>query len=250
MAAACVLTHILPALIGLPCVLAVLLIIEIIRLIRKNVLWNKKFFENALVCCLAVIIATGAVFGGMKAGGALKLYDEDVIFTETFVRLSTSYHNRRNTELTIYEDYRHIGSLALKQELDEKRFFGVGQECLSGFYGSIQGFRTDRLYNDYLDFILQRGIITFVSYCLFLLYALWNGIKAVAAFYKKRQPFYGAAALAGLIGYLVTMFWNTSSNSSTYYMYLCIGMLIIYGQKKELSSKEKKQEAKAKKASK
>ena len=250
MAAASVLTHIKAGLVGIPCVLAVLLVIEIIRLARKNVLWVKKPLENALICCLITIAVTAVTFVGLKIGGGLKLYDEEVVFTETFVRLSSSFHNRAETDTDIYVDYRNVGKTAFRYELDEKMYFGIGQDTLDSFFGNIQGFRTDRLYNDYLDFILQRGPIVFASYCVFLLYALWNGIKAVIAFYKKQQPFYGAAALAGLIGYLVVMFWNTSGNTLTYYMYLCIGMLIMYGQKKELSPKEKKQEAKAKKASK
>ena len=250
MASASVLTHVFPGLVGIPAVLAVLLVIEVIRLARKNVLWNKKMLENALACCVITIIVTAAVFIGFKIGGGLKLYDEDVIFTETFTRLSSSYHNRSNTDIGIYEDYRKTGLSALRYELDEKMYFGSGQDCLDSFFGAVQGFRTDRVYNDYLDFILQRGIPTFVTYCIFLLYALFNGIKSVLAFYKKQQPFYGAAALAGLVGYLVIMFWNTSGNSYTYFAYLCIGMMIMYGQKKALSPKEKKQAAREKKAKK
>ena len=250
MAIASVLTHVLAGLVGIPVVLAVLLVIEVIRLARKNVLWNKKALENALVCCIITIAVTAAAFIGLKIGGGLKLYDERVIFTDTFTRLSSSYQNRLNTELDIYADYRKVGASAVRYELDEKKYFGMGQDNLDSFFGAVQGFRTDRLYNDYLDFILQRGIPAFVTYCIFLIYALFNGIKSVAAFYKKQQPFYGAAALAGLVGYLVIMFWNTSGNSYTYFAYLCIGMMIMYGQKKALSPKEKKQAARDKKAKK
>lgn len=250
MAVASVLTHITAGLVGIPCVLAVLLVIEIIRLIRKNVLWIKKPLENALVCCLMTIAVTAVAFIGLKIGGGLKLYDEDVIFTETFVRVSSSYHNRANTDLNIYKDYRSVGKSVIQYELDNGYYFGVGQDAADMLYGTIQGFRTDRLFNDYLDFIVQRGPFTFASYCIFLLYALWNGVKSVLAFYKKKQPFYGAAALAGLIGYLVVMFWNTSGNTYTYFMYLCIGMLVMYGQKEQTLDKKKKKDAKEKPADK
>ena len=250
MAVASGLTHIVSGVVGIPCVLGVLLIIEIIRLIRKNVLWNKKPLENALVCCIITIAVTACAFVGLKIGGGLKFYDEEVIFTESFVRLSSSYHNRANTDVEIYADYRSVGSSAFTNELDNSKFFGVGQDYLSSFFGVIQGFRTDRLYNDYLDTLLQRGIIPFISYCIFLLFALYSGIKATLAFFKKQQPFYGAAALAGFIAYLASMFWNTSGCTSTYYMYLCVGMMVIYGEKKVLSPKEKKQAEREKAAKK
>ena len=250
MAVASILTHILSGYIGIPCVLGVLLVIEIIRIARKNVLWSKRLFENALVGCILAIAVTVSAFVGLKIGGELKLYDEDVIFTETFVRLSTSYHNRAISDLTMYDDLRHKGVSAINFELDHGKVFGVGQDCTDVLFGDVTGLRTDRIYNDYLDFIIQRGIITFVTYCIFLLYALYNGVKATIAFYEKKQPFYGAAAFAGTIGYLVVMFWNTSSNTSTYYLYLCIGMMIMYGQKKALSPKEKKQAARKKAAAK
>ena len=248
MAVASGLTHMIPGLVGIPCVLGVLLAIEIIRLVRKNVLWNQKALDNALTCCVITIAVTAAAFLGLKFGGQLKQYDEDIIFTETFTRLSTSYHSRSDTSVDIYEDYRHIGTVALRYELDQGMYFGVGQDNLDCFYGAIQGFRTDRLYNDYLDIILQRGIVTFVFYCVFLVYALICGLRATVAFYKKQQPFYGAAALAGFIAYLAVMFWNTGSCTSTYFMYLCVGMMVMYGSKKALSPKEKKQEAREKAA--
>ncbi|WP_028510856.1 hypothetical protein [Ruminococcus sp. NK3A76] len=248
MAAASILTHILPGLIGIPCVLGVLLVIEIIRLARKNVLWSKKALENSIVWCVIAIAISGAVFLGFKLGGGIELRDEDVIFTETFTRLSTSYHVRSNTDMNIYADYRNVGSAAVTYELDQKKYFGLGQDNLDTMYGVVTGFRNDRTYNDYLDMILQRGVITFATYCLFLLYALYNGVKATVAFYKKQQPFYGAAALAGMIGYLVVMFWNTSGPTLTYYLYLCIGMAVMYGEQKALSPKEKKQAARQKAA--
>ena len=248
MAAASILTHVMPGLVGIPCVLAVLLVTEIIRLKRKNVLWNKKVLDNALTCCVILIAAVGVVFAGLKIGGGLKLYDEEVIFTDSFARLSTSYYNRLNTDVGVYKDFRHIGSLAVTYELDEKMFLGAGQDCISYMFGAVQGLRTDRLYNDYIDFILQRGIIAFASYCVFLIYIIYRGIKAVAAFYKKDQPFYGVAALAGLIGFLVTMFWNTSGNTHTYFLYLCAGMMIMYSTKKPVKKAKKKENSKAEKA--
>lgn len=245
MAVASVLTHVMAGLVGIPAVLAVLLITEIARLASKHVLYSGKPFENAIVCCIVTIAVAGAAFGGLKAGGLLELHDEDVLFTDTFSRLSTSFHNRNDTSKPIYEDLRYQAGVKIRLEIDNNYYFGVGQDNLSVLLDN--NFRTDRVYNDYYDFILQRGIITFVSYILFLAYAVWCGIKAVIAFFKKEQPYYGAAALAGLVGYLVSMFWNTSSHSSTYFMYLCIGMLIMYAEKKQLSPKAKKQVEKNKK---
>ena len=243
MAAANILTHVFAGLVGIPAVLAVLLTVEIVRLATKHVLYKGKALENAVTSCIIVTVVTVLTFAGLKIGGLTKLHDEKVLFTDTFVRLSTSFHDRTNTD-PIYEDLRHQGISKIQAELDNGDLFGVGQDCTDSLLDN--NFRTDRVYNDYLDFILQRGIITFVSYCLFLLYALWCGIKAAAAFIRKEQPYYAAAALAGLVGYLVNMFWNTSSHSSTQYMYLCIGMLILYAEKKELSPKAKRQKEKYK----
>ncbi|MBR1664487.1 MAG: hypothetical protein IJ696_09190 [Ruminococcus sp.] len=240
MTAASVLTHVFPAVIGIPCVMAVLLIVEIARLASHNVLFSDKLLENSIIRCFITILVSGAVFFGMKAGGMMNFYDENVIFTDTFYRLSTSYDSRAiSDEDNIYVDFASIGKANITYELDNKMPFGAGQDNLNQLYGNGTNLRTDRVYNNYIDFILERGIPTFIAYVIFLIYVLWCGIRATGAFFRKKQPYFGAAAFAGMVGYLVSMIWNISSNSSTYFLYICIGMVIMYGQKITLSKKEK-----------
>ncbi|MBR1751987.1 MAG: hypothetical protein IJ740_14155 [Ruminococcus sp.] len=240
MTAASILTHVFPAMVGIPCVLAVLLIVEIARLASKNVLYSGSALENSIVWCLISVFVAGAVFIGFKLADGINFYDEEAIFTDTFSRLSTSYDSRAvSDEDDIYKDFAKIGRANITYELDSKMLFGVGQDDMQALFGNGTNIRTDRLYNNYIDFILERGIPTFAAYILFLLYALFCGIRATIAFFKKKQPYFGAAALAGMVGYLVSMIWNISSNSSTYFLYICIGMVAMYGQKIVLTKKEK-----------
>ena len=95
------------------------------------------------------------------------------------------------------------------------------------------GATIDRTYNEYIDTLMQRGIITGALYVLFLLVTLVKAVKAAIGSIRGENNWAGAAVMAAVFAYSVQAFFNISTLESSPFFFICAGLVWSYGAVKK-----------------
>ena len=206
----------------------------VVLLISAAVKAGAKKQKLPLVFALGIVIALSAGTAGVVVSGAVESKDEQVMYTDSFYRLSTGLP-RENKDKWIYPYMWNDGAYVLEQNI----ITGVGPDNWSEMYAC--GCTSDRCYNEYLDVGMQRGIICMVLYIGFLLLTLAKLFRAVAMHFRNEEEtnWVAIGLLSSLIGYLVQAFFNSGSNYSSPYFWMFCGLAWSYFAAKKLKSKAK-----------
>ena len=227
MVSASILSQVVAGLVGAGCAVIFILCTAVIKAFCKNS-EGKAVAVRAAAFTVCVGIIAGVLFGT----GAAKLYDEQTIYTDGYVRLSISYATRNgayegtqgaeNSDQWIYPYLWDDGMYVTEQNL----LFGTGQDN----WGTMieAGSTTDRCYNEYIDCAQQRGIFCVALYTIFVLVSLVKMIKLVIEFAKGKVSWLAPAFSAGAFAYLCQAFFNISSPTGSPYLYLALGIVWSY----------------------
>ena len=237
MAAAACLTDIYS---GVLCLIAGAVFVTVFAVIKAA-----KGSKGALAV-LVPVACSGIIAGALFGTGTAKFRDENIIFTDSFVVRSIGHYTRYDyyagiTDMTT--DTRGIYDYLFgdaEYAVSQKPVFGVGPDNAS-YHISQYSLSLDRMYNEYMDTAVQKGVVTLALYGIFLLVTLIKGFRLLAAFIKGEGDWVSAAALAGVFAYMVQGWFNTTWFSATYLFFIAAGLCWDVSVK---SDKEKKKSAK------
>ncbi len=220
--------------VGIATVLLVLLVTEIIRIAKKKSPARSKLFEKAIVRCLVLVIACGAVFGAMFAIDRVDYYDDHIIYNDATARIGASNPtDEANGAMTSYglEVYPRMWKEGIKL-IKPMWVFGYGPDCIGMiYYGNTElynidlGFTADRSFNEYLDFALACGIPALLVFLALLFLTLTKGTRMVGSFFKKEDSWTSVAVLTAVIGYAVQANMNISIITVTPLFFILAGIL-------------------------
>ena len=223
MMGAAIVTQTFPALIGIGCVLVVSFVIAAADKTGEGD--KRTANKGAIVTSLLAIVTCGAIAAGVVLTDNFRLRDEHIMFTDSYERLGIAPYQHTPHEEDIYSTLRYEGWLKLEEHLP----FGVGQDNWVTMYANGEGMETDRTYNEYLDIALARGIVGIVIYLAALVATL---IKALRMLSGARSGKYGKApaygAFTAFVAVLVQAFFNISSNVSTPFFMITMGLIWSY----------------------
>ena len=177
----------------------------------------------AVVAALVIVCVAAAAAVGCAAvlytTGAAQLKDEQVMYTETNHRLSVG-NPREEKSQWIYEYMWSDGAYVIQQH----PVVGVGPDNWSEMFELK--LTADRVYNQYLDVGMQRGVICLGLYGLFLIVTVVKLGKAVKKHFKDEEnvSWVAAGLMAAVIAYMIQAFFNSGNNYSTPYFMLITGM--------------------------
>lgn len=224
-------TSTVTAVVGVSAAAVIALAVAVAKSDKEHKNWAK-----GLVCvALAGVTAVGAF-----VIGDTKFKDENIIFTDSVSRLSITssnfmeYHAKTVAGQTDDNIYSLLQNDALNV-VKNKPILGVGPDN----WGELQanGIYLDRCYNEFLDLAAQRGLIITGLTILFMIITLVKGIKAVAAYKNGEESWLITGALIAFIAYIAQAFFNISSNTSSPYFWLAMGLIWSFGKiKKEESN--------------
>ena len=168
------------------------------------------------LCAAAAAVGCAAV---LYTTGAAQLKDEQVMYTETNHRLSVG-NPREEKSQWIYEYMWSDGAYVIQQH----PVVGVGPDNWSEMFELK--LTADRVYNQYLDVGMQRGVICLGLYGLFLIVTVVKLGKAVKKHFKDEEnvSWVAAGLMAAVIAYMIQAFFNSGNNYSTPYFMLITGM--------------------------
>lgn len=229
--AAAVLTKTIVGMIGIGAATLVLLIVAVVASAKTK---QKK----PLIIAVCTALAAGVCVASLVLTEAAEFKDEEVIYTDTFYRLSTGYPREDDEGLWIYPYLWNDGAYLIESH----PITGVGPDNWSVMYE--EGLcTTDRSFNEYIDVAMQRGVICLALYIVFLLITIKKLICAAANHFKDDQTtcWVALGLLCAIMGYIVQAFFNSASNFSSPYFFIIAGIAWSYfagktGEKK----KEKK----------
>ena len=208
---------------GVLCIAAAALFVTVFAIVKAA-----KGSKGALAVLIPVAcsgIAAGALFGT----GASKFMDEAVIFTDSYVVRSTSLDQR----------YDYIMGLTDKDTDDRNIYnylFGDGENIIAAnpvlgvgpdvciYCTNDYKLSTDRMYNEYIDFMAQKGILNMALFGAFLLITVIKGFKLLAGFVGGKGDWVSAAALAAVLAFMVQAWFNTSWFSASYLFFIAAGL--------------------------
>ena len=122
--------------------------------------------------------------------GAAEFKDEEIVYTDTFYRLSTGYPRENDEGLWIYPYLWNDGAYLIETH----PITGTGPDNWSEMYESLC--TTDRSFNEYIDVGMQRGLICLALYVVFLLITLKKMGSAAAAHLKDENCLLGVSRIA------------------------------------------------------
>ena len=223
--AAAVLTKTIVGIIGISGAAVALLVISAVKAGAKK---QKAPFIIAL--CTTIVLSAGVA--GIVVSGAVESKDEQIIYTDTFYRMSMGLP-RENKDMWIYPYLWNDGGYVLEQNI----LTGAGPDNWGEMYS--EGCTTDRCYNEYLDVGMQRGIICMILYIGFLLVTLVKLVMALKLHFKddKETSWVAVGLFSAVVGYLVQAFFNSGSNYSSPYFWLVMGICWSYFAVKKVKSK-------------
>ncbi len=195
----------------------------------------KKQKAPALIVLCAAVLAAGCATV-LYTTGAAQLKDEQIIYTETNHRLSIGTPREEKSQW-IYEYLWSDGAYLIQQH----PIVGVGPDNWAEMVDNK--LTADRVFNQYLDIGMQRGVICLGLYGLFLIVTLVKLGKAVKKHFKDEEnvSWVAAGIMAAVIAYMIQAFFNSGSNYSTPYFMLIAGMGWSYfGAKAAVGRKNEK----------
>ena len=210
--AAAVLTKTLVGAVGAGAAVVAALVIACVKAGVKK----KKIPAVLALCAAAAAVGCAAV---LYTTGAAQLKDEQVMYTETNHRLSVG-NPREEKSQWIYEYMWSDGAYVIQQH----PVVGVGPDNWSEMFELK--LTADRVYNQYLDVGMQRGVICLGLYGLFLIVTVVKLGKAVKKHFKDEEnvSWVAAGLMAAVIAYMIQAFFNSGNNYSTPYFMLITGM--------------------------
>lgn len=208
-----VLTDVAPAIIGVGSAAVISLVLAIAYKIKNS------DGKAQLVKAVSAFAAVGIIIGAMAAAGLFGLKDEQVIFTDTYDRISISAGQRSDTSSWIYPYLWDDGMYIVQNH----PLLGTGPDNWQTMYklGAV----VDRSYNEYIDIAMQRGIITLVLYVVFLALTLKKAFSAAGRFFKGKNGWTACAVSCAVCAYLIQAFFNISSISSSPFFWLTVGLV-------------------------
>ncbi|WP_028505844.1 O-antigen ligase family protein [Ruminococcus sp. FC2018] len=210
--AAAVLTKTLVGAVGAGAAVVAALVIACVKAGVKK----QKIPVVLALCAAAAAVGCAAV---LYTTGAAQLKDEQVMYTETNHRLSVG-NPREEKSQWIYEYMWSDGAYVIQQH----PVVGVGPDNWSEMFELK--LTADRVYNQYLDVGMQRGVICLGLYGLFLIVTVVKLGKAVKKHFKDEEnvSWVAAGLMAAVIAYMIQAFFNSGNNYSTPYFMLITGM--------------------------
>ncbi|SDB21122.1 O-antigen ligase [Ruminococcaceae bacterium FB2012] len=244
MAAAAQMTRTVTGLIGIGCAAFFIIVIAVIYAVKGNKepeehdnTADKKLRPGAaaaVASALCVLLLAGGAVGGCIAAqmssypesdGYKTFYDEEVIRTDSIRMLMLL--EKEDQDTWVYPYLWDDGIFITEQT----PLLGVGPdnwETAAGYGATI-----DRTYNEYIDTLMQRGVITAALYVLFLLVTLIKAVKAMISFIKGEANWAAAAVMAAVFAYSVQAFFNISSLESSPFFFIFAGLAWSYGAVKK-----------------
>lgn len=176
--------------------------------------------KKPLALSLAAILAAGVCVCSLVLSGAAEFKDEEIVYTDTFYRLSVGYPRENDEGLWIYPYLWNDGAYLIETH----PITGTGPDNWSEMYESLC--TTDRSFNEYIDVGMQRGLICLALYVVFLLITLKKMGSAAAAHLKDEKTvcWVSVGLLCAFVGYLVQAFFNSGSNYSSPYFFMIAGI--------------------------
>ncbi|MBQ8108121.1 MAG: O-antigen ligase family protein [Ruminococcus sp.] len=224
MAAAACLTQVRSAVWGLAAGAAVILVMIVLKLIKKD--------KGALVGLAALAASAVAAVVLFTAAGA-QFNDEKVIFTNGYIVRGVGYPGRYeyatfsadygSDKTDIYKYLSKDGEYIITR----KPVMGVGFDNLDYHY-SDYSLSTDRIYNEYLDIGASRGIVGLALYGIFMVITLIKAIKAAIRALGGEADWLAPMALAAVAAYMVQGIFNTTWAFSTYFVFIAAGLAWSY----------------------
>lgn len=235
-AAAGILTHTFVARFGLAAAAIIITIFEIVRLFAGRKSENKSAPLSWAVLIAVIIIAGGTTFAIINAGDG-KLLDSEIIYTDTYDRLSTS--TLPTQAYTTKEIYTKLWTENFKIARDYL-FEGIGLECIPVSYSetSLPVGLVDRPYNEYLYILECTGIFGLLFFAAFIIFAVRRFFICFSGFFKGKFSWVEIALSMAALGYIIQAVFNISQNTVTPYYWVILGMVFAVSVKNPIEYDE------------
>ena len=231
-AAAAVLTKTIVGMIGVGAAALTVLVVAIVASAKKKQ-------RKPLVLALSTMVVTAGCIVAIAFSGISDLRDEQIIYTDTFYRMSMGLP-RSDQQEWIYSYLWSDGAYVIQQH----PITGTGPDNWSEMYDL--GLTVDRSYNEYIDVAMQRGVLCLALYIAFLIVTLKKMISAAGQHFKDEKAicWVPLGLLAAMTGYLVQAFFNSGCNYSSPYFYILCGIGWSYFAAGKIASSKKSASAK------
>lgn len=229
MIGAAVVSQVLPAMLGVGCVIVVSLITAIADCAKSK-------SNAAVISPILALVTAAAVFAGVLFTDNFLMSDEQVIFTDSFERLGIAYDSHSEHSDGIYSTLWYEGWLTFSNS----PVIGVGPDNWGTMYSHGEGMETDRTYNELIDTAIQRGLLGLAFYLLLLIVSLMKAVRMLkAALAGGADKTVAVGAFTAFVCFAVQSFFNTTSICSTPFFYLTIGLIWSYEAAGRLEKKKK-----------
>ena len=240
MTGAAILTQTFPAMLGVGAVLVIMLVFAIMAAVKdKPEKESDALGKTPVLMSVFSLVIAAAIALGITLTGNFRMRNERIIFTDSFERLSISYDTHSEHEDNIFVTLWTDGFYCFEDHMA----IGVGPDNWGAMYNDGDGMETDRAYNEYLDLAITRGIVGVAVYIAMLVITLMKLVRMVKAAYRRLDGVEYAVAIgaaAALLAYLIQAFFNISSNYSTPFFYLTVGLIWSYEAAGRLFEKKAK----------
>lgn len=231
MSGAAVVTQVLPAMLGVGCVIVITLIIAIVDCAK-----SKAKSKGQIVSAILALVTAGAVFAGVFFTDNFRMSDEQVIFTDSFERLGIAFDSHSAHADNIYSTLWYEGGLTFQKA----PVFGVGPDNWGTMYNHGEGMETDRTYNEFLDTAIQRGSVGLLFFIAAMIATLIKACRLLArAIGGKAERAVAIGSFTAFVCYMIQAFFNTTSICSTPFFYLTVGLIWSYEAKGKSERKKK-----------
>ncbi len=240
MTGAAILTQTFPAMLGIGMDLVIMLVFTVIAAFKDKPEGDAKAvgktpaFMSVASVVIAAVIAMGITFTGN-----FRMRNERIMVTDSFERLSIAFDMHSEHEDNIFFTLWSDGFYCFEDNM----LIGTGPDNWAKMYNDGDGMEIDRSYNEYLDVAITRGIIGAALYIIMLIITLMKMLRMIKAAFARREGVEYAVAIGAataLMAYMVQAFFNISSNYSTPFFFLTIGVIWSYEAAGRLDVKESK----------
>lgn len=233
----------LAAYIGIPFVILVILIVEIVRIISRRIASSKAkgkknvilSAQKPIISVIAAIILVGGAFGVMTALDRVAFHDYNIVWKDSAERLGASYPYAEDLDYSDSLTSIHIYPRIWKEcvtILKDSWVFGGGPDCIgfehygtTDLYNAKLGFSVDRSYNEYFDIALACGLPCLLIYLAMGFVTIKKGVRNVANFFKREDSWTAVAILAAVLGYGLQANVNISLITVTPFFFIFVGLV-------------------------
>ena len=217
------------------CILIVMTVIVLVQKKKGGVSFEGGLLKSAMA-------RYGVIAGGMAVIFVLVLIFQGIYLRDRAIAFYDAYFNLFIVNAYHPKEDRCLYEICFEKAvgyIKEYPLFGVGPDCMAKMEGIDQNTVSpiDKIYNDFLNTAVSRGIPSLVIYLAFVIAVIKKAVSGISDFFTDSENWYRAAVLTAVIAYLVQSFVSVSAVAVAPLFWLVCGLACAKGIDKVKESK-------------